>query len=78
MAGSAPRARCSMPGPPWPRLRALLRLLLRDLERPLLSPRPRDWARGAALLPLAVVAVVAVLAVLAPLMFLLLPRTPPL
>ena len=40
-----------MPGPPWPRVRALLRLLLRVLERPLPSPRPLDRARGAVLLP---------------------------
>ena len=51
MEGRAPRARCSMPGPPWPRVRALLRLLLRVLERPLPSPRPLDRARGAVLLP---------------------------
>ena len=40
-----------MPGPPWPRVRALLRLLLRVMERPLPSPRPLDRARGAVLLP---------------------------
>ena len=65
MEGRAPRARCSMPGPPWPRVRALLRLLLllRVMERPLPSPlpsilpsplpspRPLDRARGAVLLP---------------------------